>query len=163
MWMLKARQAFAGIVLASAIGCTSASAGVEITQRCNFWEAFRGTLDGQTAAGVTTKMSDGSLVSVIVTSEDISLRLSGRHWDLETGDDARIRIVVDGNGFRGKAHAVNDQEFEVSNLPNDFLESLIDGREAYIEINGVRWRLDLNGLTRCLKSSVEPYARRRNR
>jgi hypothetical protein len=153
----KVKYALAAILLANAIGCSSASAEVETISRCGYWDAFAGALDRSAVTGAATKLTDGSLASIIISQDNVSLRLSGRAWNLNAGDLARIRIVVGNESYRGKARAVNDSEFEVSELPKDFLQALIVGRTAIIEINDVRWLLNLKGLSSCLKDAATLY------
>jgi hypothetical protein len=158
MCILMARHA-AAILLASAIGCSSALAEVETISKCSYWDAFAGALDGRIVTGAATTLTDGSLAAIVISQDNISLRLYGRAWGLDAGDLTRIRIVAGNTSYRGKARAINDSEFEVADLPKDFLQALIISRTAFIEINSVRWLLNLEGLSSCLKDAVTLYVK----
>ena len=158
--LLTVKRAAAGLMVASAIAFAGSSAQAEINRisQHGYWETVSGSLDGYPVTGAMTKMNDGSVAAVLITRGDVTFRLSGKTWNLDTGEDVRVRVVIDGSGFKGRARAINDQDLEVTDLKMEFIQALIDGRKAYVEVNGERWQLNLTGITASLKEAVALYA-----
>jgi hypothetical protein len=125
----------------------------ERSKKHDYWEAVACVLDGDIVTGALTHL-DSSLAAILIKSDDVTLRLSG-HWDLDPGDLARIRIVVDDSVYRGRARAINDSEYEIQNLSLKFVKAMIDARTAVIHIGRARWTLTLYGVTASLKQAIE--------
>lgn len=141
----------------STVGSGSAFAGTLST--CQYWSASEQWLDGEQVTIARTEISGGSIFGLVLSNHEIRLRMQGHNWDLDTGQVANIRVVIDGVAYTGTAVAVNDSEFEVRDLPREFVLGLMRGLEAVVEINGVRWRLNLYGVTACLGVALDRYMR----
>lgn len=147
--------ALAGVAALGAVSGTPAKA--DTFAQHGLWTSFVDKLDGHIATGAVTRLDDGSLVAVLITQNRVMLRLSGRGWELRTGTSTPIRIRVDGTVYRGSGEAVNDSEYQVADLPADFIEALMQGRRALVEINGSVWNLNLQGIKPSLKDAAQLY------
>jgi hypothetical protein len=147
-------RTIAVVALVGAMACTTASAAWRTIRSHGYWESIVAELDGDIITGALTKMDNGATAAILIRGEDINLRLSG-DWDLETGDRARVSIVVDGTTYRGKAKAINDSEYEVQDLTFEFVKAVMDARTAVIVIDDTRWTLKLRGVTASLRDAID--------
>ena len=81
-------------------------------------------------------------------------------FNLERGQTASIRIWIDGDGYKGTATAINDSEYQTSDLSTEFLKELIAGNSARVELDGSKWTLKLRGLKESLGDAWRYYDRR---
>lgn len=154
----KAILKLAGIGLAAAIAFgVPASAKTVATH--GYWSTSEQMLDGSMATMARTEIDDGSIAAFILTDNEIRFRAQDEGWSLRAGQKTQILITIDGEVYRGTATAVNDTEFETSDLSLEFLKQLINGHEAIVEVAGDRWRLSLNGLAPSLNDAIRRYQR----
>jgi hypothetical protein len=149
----------AGFGLAAAIAF-SVPASAKTVAEHGYWSTSEQVLDGSVATMARTEIDDGSIAAFILTRNEIRFRAQDDGWSLRAGQTTQIRITVDGEVYRGTATAVNDTEFETSDLSVEFLKKLINSREAVVEVGGDSWRLNLNGLAASLGDAITRYQRR---
>jgi len=132
---------------------TAASAAYYRTiARHGAWEAVVVRLSGRPVTGAVTHPCGDCRAAVFIRGGTLILRLSAPSDLLHPGDLARMRVEVDGFLYRGRAIAVNEQEFE-ARLTRSFQTAITDGEVAVIDIGRNHWTLDLNGLSPSLKDA----------
>lgn len=140
------------LAAAVAAGTDARAAHYRSLGRHGAWETVVVKLDGKQVTGAVTHPFSGCRAAVLIKGGEVALRLSGR-WDLYPGDLVRMRVYIDGVLYRGRAVAINDQEFEVR-LSKHFQTAIAGGDTAVIDIDRTRWMIDLYGLTASLKEAV---------
>ena len=110
--------------------------------------------------GVRTEMTRGGSVSLAMRNGKVHLLLWHPRWDFARGDQIRLSVDVDGQGFSGTG-AAEDSMIVAENLSEAFLDAFLAGWQMEIDLAGrVKWTLDLSGsraaardMVRCAKGS----------
>lgn len=142
----------AGVAFAAAMAGAASAAQYHTLSRCGAWEAVAVELDGRAVTGAVAHPCWGCRVAVLIDDDGVGLRLSGPR-NISPGVLARLWVFVDGVPYRGRAAAVNDRDFEMRLSP-DLLAAIAAGRTAVIDIEGIRWTLDLYGLDVSLRDAA---------
>jgi hypothetical protein len=121
------------------------------------WVTSAQLLDGEYVTKAQTEFNDGSILALVVTRNEVRIRLQDMSWNLSPGNEVRFRISVDGDGFKGVAEAVNRHEYEARDLTIDFLKQLVEGDQAIVEIDGTRWTTNLHGLKAALADALRRF------
>ena len=116
-----------------------------------YWASTLDTTDsGQRACGVRTEMRGGGELRLIVFNDDVHLVAHDPDWNLQRGDNLRVRVYIDGEGFNGIARVVNSETLMVTNLTEHFLDQFIDGTQLIANFGSVRWNVSLVGSSRAI-------------
>ncbi len=126
-----------------------------------YWIASHQRLNGECVTTAQTEYKDGAIAAVVISRAGVQFRFQDKNgFNLERGQTASIRIWIDGDGYKGTATAINDSEYQTSDLSTEFLKELIAGNSARVELDGSKWTLKLRGLKESLGDAWRYYDRR---